>query len=99
MYNIKNIMETLTEQKLEEIIDDLNCCSCDKCKTDIITYALNHLPPKYISTMCGKLFSESEIVRDQYGADIITELVRAANIVRENPQHDAVGLPDSEFEE
>lgn len=97
MYNIKNIMETLAEQKLDEIIDDLNCCSCEKCRTDIITYALNHLPPKYISTVCGKVFAESEILSDQYGADVITQLVQASNIVRVNPQHDARALSENDI--
>lgn len=93
---IKNIMETLTENKLDEIIDDLNCCCCEKCRTDIITYALNHLPPKYISTICGKVFAESEILSDQYGADVITQLVQAANLVRANPQHDARAITEND---
>ena len=48
---LKNYMEDYVVSKLDEVLAQYpNCCSCDDCKRDIAILALNHLPPKYIST-------------------------------------------------
>ena len=84
---VKNIMEDMVEDKLEHLLPQLNCCTCDICKTDILCYALNRLKPKYVSTEQGALLSRVDSIGVTYGAAIITELTAGAELVRKYPHH------------
>ena len=84
---VRNIMENMVEDKLEQLLPELNCCTCDICKTDILCYALNRLKPKYVSTEQGELLSKVDSISVTYGAAILTELAAGAEIVRKNPHH------------
>jgi len=84
---VKNIMEDMVEHKLDMIYPQLNCCTCDVCKTDILCYALNRLKPKYVSTEQGALLSKVDSISFSYEASILAELAAAAEIVRKNPRH------------
>ena len=84
---VKNIMEKLVIDKLDQMMPSLGCCSCDICKTDILCYALNRIKPKYVSTEQGELLSRVDSISVSYGAAIMTELVAGAEIVRKNPRH------------
>jgi competence protein ComFB len=44
---LKNYMEVLVSDILNEIIDKYNVCKCEECIDDIKAIALNNLPPKY----------------------------------------------------
>ena len=84
---VKNIMEKLVIDKLDQMMPSLGCCPCDICKTDILCYALNRIKPKYVSTEQGELLSRVDSISVSYGAAIMTELVAGAEIVRKNPRH------------
>lgn len=84
---LKNITEILANQKLEVLLKDNDCCKCDKCKEDMLAYALNKLPPSYVSTDEGELFSKAKALSVDYDFDILKELVIAMNLVRGNPRH------------
>ena len=46
---LKNYMEDLVLEKLDDVMAQYPfCCTCDQCKRDIATLALNHLQPRYI---------------------------------------------------
>lgn len=83
---LKNFMETLVLDKLEEVIDDLNCCKCEKCRMDIASYALNRLPPKYVATYKGEVYSKYDTLSVQYEADLLSAIYQAAKIVSEHPR-------------
>ncbi|MEM1485289.1 late competence development ComFB family protein [Oscillospiraceae bacterium PP1C4] len=83
----KNVMETLVLQKLEAMLDKLDCCKCEKCRLDIAAYALNHLPPKYAVSRVGEVLSKLNVLSVQHEADIISLLVMGADIVKNNPRH------------
>lgn len=84
---VKNIMEKMVEDKMDEMLPKLACCSCDICKTDILCYALNRLKPKYVSTEQGELLSRVDSVSIPYEAAIMTEIVAGVEIVKKNPRH------------
>ena len=84
---LKNYMETLVWEKLDEIIDKLNCCKCEKCRMDIASYALNRMPPKYVATYEGEVYSKLDTLSVQYEADLISAICQAAQIVTEHPMH------------
>ena len=84
---VKNIMEKMVEDKMDDMLPKLDCCSCDICKTDILCYALNRLKPKYVATEQGELLSRVDSISIPFEAAIITEIVAAVEIVKKNPHH------------
>lgn len=84
---VKNIIEKMVEDKLEQMLPELNCCTCDICKTDILCYSLNRLKPKYVSTEQGELLSRVDSISITYSASIMTEIAAAVEVVRKNPHH------------
>ena len=86
-YDYRNIMESLVEDEFNRAGTSLGCCSCDACRNDVIAYALNLLPPKYVATRKGEVYSKTYILRNQHFADIMAALTKAANVVKEKPRH------------
>ena len=87
---LKNMMEQMVLLKLDETIDKLGCCQCDKCRMDIASYALNRLPAKYVATYEGEVYSKLETLSLQYETDLLNALYQAAQVVTQNPRHTAV---------
>lgn len=88
MRQLKNMMEDFVLRKYEEMKDHLDCCSCESCRLDVLSYALNRLPPKYVVSREGELYSKNASYELQYKADIIAALTQAANVVRQYPRHE-----------
>ncbi|RCX09299.1 competence protein ComFB [Anaerobacterium chartisolvens] len=88
MPQIKNYMEEIVFNQMKEVLSDINVCSCEKCVMDIAAIALNALPPKYIVTEKGELFSKIDSLKQQFEVDVISAITRAAVLVKRNPRHD-----------
>lgn len=80
-------MEDLVREKLDEIIDTLDCCKCEQCRTDILSYALNRLSPKYVSTDVGRAYAKLDTLSLQFEVDLMAALYEAAEKVKKNPRH------------
>lgn len=87
MAQIKNYMEEVVFSVIEEVLDDINMCKCDKCLMDIAAIALNDLPPKYVVTEQGELFSKLNLLKQQFEVDVIAAITKAAVLVKRNPKH------------
>ena len=87
MIKLKNYMEIVAEQKLEEVLKYMDICKCDKCKLDMMAIALNDLPPRYVVTDIGALYTKVGELASQFEADVDISLVKAAMFVGENPKH------------
>ncbi|HCB93991.1 MAG TPA: competence protein ComFB [Selenomonas sp.] len=86
---LKNYMEDYVVAKINEVIPQYpNCCSCEACKRDIAILALNHLPPKYISTEKGQIFARVESMGSQYEVETIKQIADAIAIVSAHPRHE-----------
>lgn len=85
---IKNYMEEIVFNQMKEILDDINMCSCEKCILDIAAIALNDLPPKYIVTEKGELFSKIGALKQQFEVDVVAAITKAAVLVKRRPRHD-----------
>ncbi|XOQ44671.1 MAG: Late competence development protein ComFB [Clostridium sp.] len=85
--NIVNVTEDLVQQKLDEIIDTLDCCQCERCRLDMILYALNRMSPKYVSTDLGRAYAKWDSMSSQFEIDLLTVLYEAAKKVKMNPRH------------
>lgn len=87
MQQYRNAMEAVVLETYEMVKDSLNCCQCEICKTDVIAYALNHLPPKYVVSPQGELYTKASMLGSQYKITVISALAEAARVVRERPKH------------
>jgi len=85
---IHNYMEEMVSDKLEEILAGKNdICKCLRCKLDMMVWALNHLPPKYVITEKGRLYTKLTEQEAQFRADIVKVLITAVLRVSRNPNH------------
>lgn len=88
MPQIKNYMEEIVFNLMKEILEDINSCTCEKCIMDIAAIALNDLPPKYIVSEKGELYSKINALRQQFEVDVISAITKAAVLVKRKPRHD-----------
>lgn len=86
---MENVMEDLVREKLDEVIDTLDCCKCEQCRMDILSYALNRLSPKYVNTDIGRAFAKLDTLSFQFEVDLMTALYEAAEKVKSQPRHPA----------
>ena len=87
MLLMKNYMEEIVLSALDDILKDINMCKCDKCKLDIAAKALNDLPPQYVVTQKGEMYSKVNNLRIQFEVDVISAITKAAILVKRNPSH------------
>lgn len=86
----KNLMEELVDMQLDDYIQAIGMCPCEQCKEDVRAFALNNLPPRYIVTTDGGVFSRVNDVTNQAQADIGAAIMKAIRVVKINPRHDEV---------
>lgn len=85
---IKNYMETVVMQKLEELLKNRpDVCRCERCRLDIMAYALNNLPPKYYVTQKGELFSKAAALDRQLETDVLKTVIQGINKIAVSPHH------------
>lgn len=84
---LKNYMEYCVDSTIDKVLKDLNCCTCEHCVFDIKAIALNSLPPKYVATEKGQLYTKLYSLQHQFDVDIISALTKAAEIVSRSPRH------------
>ena len=83
----ENMMESFVVEVLEKMMPELNCCTCEQCQSDIIAWALNQLPPKYVATQAGGVISKADTLRIQHLTDVRTAIVQGAELVKVHPRH------------
>lgn len=84
-----NTMEEIVEAKIDELIKESGCCTCEKCREDIECLALNMLPAKYVSTAKGALFSKLSQGRlKQHMVDVNVACLNAIEFVKTHPKHE-----------
>jgi competence protein ComFB len=88
MGEYKNVMEYLVLNTLDTAWKSLECCKCDKCKSDVIALTLNQLPSKYVVTQAGEVYARINELSICKEAEIITALAKSAKIVKEKPRHE-----------
>lgn len=86
---LKNVMEDLVKEEYRQISKELDCCTCEHCTSDILAYALNQLPPKYVVTEKGVLFSKMAQFDTGFKMEVIKHLAEGARRVNANPRHTA----------
>ena len=89
MEGLKNIMEDAVEYQLNKLLSTMpDVCSCDNCKLDMMSYALNRLSPQYVRTTTGALFQKLNNYQPQAEVTIMTTVMTAIEKIGAHPQHD-----------
>jgi competence protein ComFB len=85
---IKNYMEDMVKRNMAEQFERRNdVCKCELCKNDVFAYSLNHLPPKYVVTDRGHIFTKLQEMETQFNADVTREVLKAIEFVKKNKRH------------
>jgi len=87
-YEVRNYMETCVNELLDVILGNLGACKCENCRNDTMAIALNNLPPKYVVTKRGEMYTKINNLQQQHDIDIISAVAKATKIVGQNPRHD-----------
>ncbi|MCF6464237.1 late competence development ComFB family protein [Clostridium sp. Cult1] len=86
---LRNLIEDEVIYTINRLLKDRkDICTCDKCKMDIAAITLNNLKPKYVVTEKGKLYGKIDTIDYQFDADLVREIVKAIEIVGDNPHHE-----------
>jgi len=84
-----NYMEEAVKKTFEEICGQEPYSGMEfteKDRMDICAFALNHLPPRYVVTEKGHLYTRVDELKHQFKTDIIVELTKAVRKIKENPR-------------
>ena len=85
---IINYMETMVQEELDILLEEIeDICKCQKCRFDMMVWALNRIPPKYVVTDKGRLYTKLKEQEVQFRADVIRELTRSIIKISQNVQH------------
>ncbi|MBP5605305.1 MAG: late competence development ComFB family protein [Ruminiclostridium sp.] len=86
---VLNSMEGIVDVALSELLkEEPDCCTCDHCMDDMKCLALNALPPKYVSSEKGALFSKiNSAMTQQNSIDIRVACINALEFVKSHPHH------------
>ncbi|GHU59769.1 hypothetical protein FACS1894133_7180 [Clostridia bacterium] len=90
---VHNVSEITARARLEQLIRaETGICKCTQCMDDVLCIALNKLPPKYVSSDKGELFSRvDQMLIRQLSMDTDIALISSIGFVKKHPRHD----PDS----
>lgn len=84
----RNLMEDIVVQNAITMMQVRECCTCDACTSDVVAYALNHVPPRYVATRKGQMLAKISGYELQYKADVVSAICEAIEVVKESPRHD-----------
>lgn len=82
-----NLMEDIVRRHVDAILGGDGGCCCPVCRADVMAYALNHLPPRYVVTDVGRMMVQLDSCESQFRADVVAALSTARKVVREHPRH------------
>lgn len=68
-------------------------CGCDMCRADVIVYALNRLPPRYVATLEGTVVTEVSLDKHQGRASIDVALMDGFKRVALSPRCGRASAP------
>lgn len=84
---VKNVNELLVQDRMEEILKKSDVCQCEQCQGDILAYALNQLPSRYVNSEPGALFKKLEATDPQSLMDIDVAISKAVELIKKHPRH------------
>ena len=85
------MIRNLTEDHVTEAYRRLdshfpNFCGCESCRNDVLIFALNRLPARYVASDEGKAVTEFQLEKGQNRADIDRTLIEGFKMVAMSPR-------------
>jgi competence protein ComFB len=81
---IRNAVEVHVAEAYERLVGHFpDFCGCETCRLDVLVYALNRLPPRYVVGLEGSVVTDVSLDKDQNRAAIevaVMEGVRKVNL-------------------
>jgi competence protein ComFB len=91
-------MKNLIEDEVRALYQELRAkeptfCACERCRDDVLSLALNHLTPRYVSGAfpAWEAITRVELSRDQRRAQLAVIVLEAMRRVGQNPNHPPEG--------
>jgi len=88
---VRNMVEQHVVQAYEQLRPNFpDFCGCDTCRTNVMVYALNRLPPRYVSGHEGTVVTEVNLEKEQWRAQIEVMVLDGFRKIGMAPRHGGV---------
>ncbi|HKV76333.1 MAG TPA: late competence development ComFB family protein [Gemmatimonadales bacterium] len=85
---VKNLVEQHVSQAYEQLRPKYpEVCGCEICQTDVLVFALNRLPPRYVSGNEGTVVTEINLEKEQWRAQIEVVVIDGIRKIGLAPRH------------
>lgn len=86
---IKNMAEEHVEAAYDGLLRHFpSFCGCETCRGDVLIYALNRVPARYVNTREGSVMTELALEKDQTRAQIEVIVMQGFKKVDQSPRCD-----------
>ena len=84
---MKNVYEEVVAAEFESLKPAIDgFCDCAVCRQDVLAYALNRLPPRYVVGRLGEMHSRVNMQRSQEVARVASVMLHGFQKVKTNPK-------------
>jgi competence protein ComFB len=84
---IRNVLEEHTVSSYETLRHHFaEFCGCALCRSDVLVYALNRLPPRYVASLEGSAVTEVTLEKEQSRAAIDVTVMEGFRKVALSPR-------------
>ncbi len=88
MKQLVNYMEAAVREELPVLLSQRqDICKCEDCLYDILAYALNRLPPKYVVSERGHVHTKVDFAEIQHEVDITTVVLQGMDTIGKRTRH------------
>lgn len=92
------MIHNLVEEHVVAAYDQLRAhfpdfCGCEVCRSDVLVYALNRLPARYVASVEGKVVTELNLDKDQTRVTIEIHVMEGFRKVTRSPRCGRVHTP------
>ncbi len=84
---LKNLMEMVVSQSIDDIKKYYEFCNCPQCRLDISAIALNKISPRYVVSSKGDSYGRAELLAMQKDLDVLSVVLDSIKLVQKKPRH------------
>jgi competence protein ComFB len=86
---VKNVYEEVVVDEFERLKPTIDgFCDCAVCRQDVLAYALNRLPPRYVVGRVGEMHSRVNMQRSQEAARVVSVMIQGFQKVKAKPKQE-----------
>lgn len=88
-HTIRNAVEDHAVEAYDHLVGHFpDFCGCETCRLDVLVYALNRLPPRYVVGRAGSVVTDVNLDKDQNRAAIDVAVMEGIRKVNLAPRHE-----------